>query len=54
LADALHLLSHWAAPVNSVGIKLNGYSVRVEVIEIDLNVEDMMLAFSLHLRFAEA
>src|ERR1035438_6527015 len=54
LADALHLLSHWAAAVNTVGIKLNGYSARVEVIEIDLNVEDMLLAFSLHRHFTKA
>src|ERR1035438_9874947 len=54
LADALHLLSHWASPVNSVGIKLNGYGVRVEVTEIDLNVKDMMLAFCLHLQLTEA
>src|ERR1017187_8615058 len=54
LADAFHLLSHWAAAVNSAGIKLNGYRVRVEVIEIDLNVEDMLLAFSLHRHFTKA
>src|ERR1035437_9178107 len=54
LAYALHHLSHWAAAVNTVGIKLNGYSIRAEVIEIDLNVEDMMLAFSLHRYFTKA
>ena len=54
LADALHLLSHRAAAVTSVGIKLNAYRVRIEVMEIDLNIKDMLPAFSLHLHFTKA
>src|SRR5208283_3523695 len=46
--------SHLTAAVTSVGIKLNTYRVRVEVMEIDLNVKDMLPAFSLHLHLTKA
>ena len=53
LANALHLLPHRSAAVDSVGIKLDSHRLRVEIIEIDFNLKNVLLRVSLNLHFAE-
>jgi hypothetical protein len=39
LANALHLLPHWAVAVDAVGVKLDAHRTRVEIVEINLNLK---------------
>ena len=48
-----HFLPHGRAAVDAVGVKLHPHRFGVEVIEIDLNLEHVLLAFGLYLYFAE-
>src|SRR5512143_1409996 len=54
LLSELHFLSHRSVIVNTVGIKFYLHSCRVEIMEIDLNLEYMLLPMSLDLHIAEA
>ena len=45
LASVLHLLPHGFTAVDSVGIKLYPHRLGVEIIEIDLNLKYVLLAF---------
>jgi len=53
LAGELHLLSHRTAAVDTVGVKLYADRLRIEVVEIDLNLEYMLVPFGLDLQFAK-
>ena len=46
LADSLHLLSHRPAGIDGVRIQLNSQDVRVDVIQMQLSLEQVLLAVS--------
>lgn len=54
LPDAMHLLSVRTVAIDAVGIQLDLHGIRIEIIEIDLNLKDVLLAVSLNLHAAEA
>jgi len=54
LPHAFHLHSLRCCAVKTIGIKLDPHCLRVEVIEIHLNLEYMLLAIGFNLHFAEA
>src|ERR1039457_2449210 len=39
LANSLHLLPHWTATVDAIGTKLDSRRIRVEIVQIDLNLK---------------
>jgi hypothetical protein len=53
LANALHLLPHWRAVRDAVGVKLDSHRIGVEILKIDLDLEDVLLATSLDLHSNE-
>ena len=54
LTDARHFLPHRDTAVDPVSIEFDPYGLRLEVIEVNMDVKDVLLAFGLHLHFAEA
>ena len=53
MPDSLHLLPDGSRVVDSVGIKLNPHSIRINITEIKLNVEHVLVPDRLNPRFAE-
>ena len=51
---ALHFLPYGIAAVDSVGIKLDSHRIRVEIIEKDLDLKDVLVRVGLDLHVAEA
>src|ERR1035437_1919237 len=53
-ANALHLLPHRTVAVDAIGIKLYSRRIRVEIVEIDLNLKHVLLPVGLNLHFTDA
>ena len=53
LANALHLLPHRSAAVDSISIELDSHRVRVEIVQIDFNLKNVPLRVSPNLQFSE-
>ena len=54
MSNALHLLPQWSTVPHSIGIEFDPHRLRVEIIEIQLNLKDVLLPVSLNLHVAEA
>ena len=54
LVNAFHLLPHRIPAADAVGVQLYAHRLGVEIIEVNMNLEYVLSAACLDLRFAEA
>jgi hypothetical protein len=53
LANALHLLPHRSAAVDSISIELDSYHIGIEIVQIDFNLKNVPPRASGNLQFSK-